>query len=517
MNSFRTFVSHRANLSLSRYLDSSRTLSCGRQVLSFLMLIVLAVAAFLLAACSDAAPTATTAAPNTQVGGAGASVDMPVYSSIEQLSAASDLVVLGTVKGIVAREVDYGSEGPGEGQEQGQPIVFYEIEVNETLRGKAGATVVMAAPDVNEISTGGEASAWRSGEQVLLFLVDEDAPGITASNDYYVTVSLDNGVFDRLDGDLVTPRMVGALEEAEYRLSEVRGKMKSDGSLRPLLLAQPAPDWTLVNAPGWTSQPGFSLRVPTGWRVRETQGIDSYVGEVVGDGVRLVFDYGGFSWSLDPADDPEHDYAVIYEDIGGVQGKLLIPVDGSDGFTGVFFARLDDPSLNLIGHDLTREQQRTAIAIFRSVRSGNVPGGSSIEELDPNRPTPRVVTSTAQVVELTAIDTHYDNNSISLWWEDPDWDVDYWVVERSTTQDGPWETIAAKRPGELRPQEEPPHAYDRWADGKLPPGDRYYYRIYSCTESGRSGYSNVVSGVVPEFMPGLPPPIEAKEAVDPPC
>ena len=182
MNSFRTFVSHRANLSLSRYLDSSRTLSCGRQVLSFLMLIVLAVAAFLLAACSDAAPTATTPVPNTQVGGAGASVDMPVYSSIEQLSAASDLVVLGTVKGIVAREVYYGSEGPGEGQEQGQPIVFYEIEVNETLRGKAGATVVMAAPDVNEISTGGEASAWRSGEQVLLFLVEEDAPGITASN-----------------------------------------------------------------------------------------------------------------------------------------------------------------------------------------------------------------------------------------------------------------------------------------------------------------------------------------------
>ena len=61
---------------------------------------------------------------------------MPVYSSIEQLSAASDLVVLGTVKGIVAREVYYGSEGPGEGQEQGQPIVFYEIEVNETLRVK---------------------------------------------------------------------------------------------------------------------------------------------------------------------------------------------------------------------------------------------------------------------------------------------------------------------------------------------------------------------------------------------
>ena len=124
--------------------------------------------------------------------------------------------------------------------------------------------------------------------------------------------------------------------------------------------------------------------------------------------------------------------------------------------------------------------------------------------------------SMSQGVELTAIDTHYDNNAIYLWWEDPDWEVDYWVVERSVSQDGPWMAIAVKRPGELRPQEKLPQ-YDRWADGKLPVGERYYYRIYSCTESGRSGYSNVASGVVPEFMPGLEPPIEAKEAVEPPC
>ena len=52
-------------------------------------------------------------------------------------------------------------------------------------------------------------------------------------------------------------------------------------------------------------------------------------------------------------------------------------------------------------------------------------------------------------------------------------------------QDGPWEAIAAMRPGELRPQDEPPGGYDRWADAKLPPGDRYYYRIYACTPVGR--------------------------------
>ena len=342
---------------------------------------ILGLAVLVLAACSTVAPTEplerTQTAPNLSE-----TADMTVYSSIEQLSAASDLVIVGTVKEVVAREVDYGSEGIWEGQGQGLLVVFYEVEVNETLRGKAGTTVIMAAPDVDEISMGGQATALRSGQQVLLFLVRGDALGITAYDNYYVTVSLDNGVFDRLNGDLVTPRMVGTLEEAEYRLSEVRGKVMSDGSLRPLLLAQPAPDWTLVNVPGWTNQPGFSLRVPPGWRVVQKQGIDSYVGDVLGDGMRLGFDYGSFMWSLDPDDDPEHDYAVIYQDIGSVEGKLLIPVDASGGFTGVYFARLDGPSLNLIGHDLTPEQQRTAIAIFRSVRSGTVPGGSSIEKLD---------------------------------------------------------------------------------------------------------------------------------------
>ena len=41
---------------------------------------------------------------------------MEVYSSIEELSAASDLVILGTVEGGAAREVDYGTADPDERQ-----------------------------------------------------------------------------------------------------------------------------------------------------------------------------------------------------------------------------------------------------------------------------------------------------------------------------------------------------------------------------------------------------------------
>ena len=176
------------------------------------------------------------------------------------------------------------------------------------------------------------------------------------------------------------------------RTANPEGSGSTDSELpedvRKALSGEPSSEWTLVNVPGWDRQPGFYLRIPPGWRVIQKQGIDSYVGEVLGDGVTLHFDYGGFSWGPDPADDPEHDYAVVYEDIGGVEGKLLIPVDSSGGFTGVYFERLDGPSLNLVGHDLTPEQQRTAITIFRSIRSGNISGGSSIQGLKAQAPTP---------------------------------------------------------------------------------------------------------------------------------
>ena len=138
---------------------------------------------------------------------------------------------------------------------------------------------------------------------------------------------------------------------------------------------QPGPDWTRVEAPGWSDQQGFSLLLPPGWALNELQGIDSYVGEVTGDGVRLMFDYGSYSWGLNPEDEPEHEYLVSYEDIGGLRAKLLLPVKSPSGATadhppaiGVYFHDLGGASFNLVGRGLTPDQQRVAVGIFRSVR-----------------------------------------------------------------------------------------------------------------------------------------------------
>ena len=116
--------------------------------------------------------------------------------------------------------------------------------------------------------------------------------------------------------------------------------------------------------------------LPPGWTLKELQGIDSYVGEVTGDGVRLIFDYGRYSWNLNPEDESEHQYVVLWEEIGGREAKLLLAVEASssttapyEAATGVYFGGLNDhQELNLVGRGLTPEQQRVAIAVFRSIR-----------------------------------------------------------------------------------------------------------------------------------------------------
>ncbi len=132
--------------------------------------------------------------------------------------------------------------------------------------------------------------------------------------------------------------------------------------------AGPSSDWREVEVLGWPSQAGFSLRLPPGWELNELQGVDSYVGELVGDGVWLTFDYGEFTSSLDPADAPDNAYAVNYWYNGGVAAKLLISLTPGAGYTGIYFSNLGGSRLNLFGEGLTVEQQRTAVGVFKSIR-----------------------------------------------------------------------------------------------------------------------------------------------------
>ncbi len=182
------------------------TMNLSKKVLLPLVTAGLAVGLviwLLLSATSESPPERT-----------GSSFDMPIYSSLDELAAASDAQVVGTVKGTVAHEIDYGTADPAQQVDQaGIPVVFYEVAVSETLEGTTGDTVIVAAPDVEQLNFSSEITSLRAGERVLLFLREqtaEDAPGIDTYDFFYVPVSLDNGVFDVLPGDIVRPRMPDA-------------------------------------------------------------------------------------------------------------------------------------------------------------------------------------------------------------------------------------------------------------------------------------------------------------------
>ncbi|MCI0438050.1 MAG: hypothetical protein L0177_02840 [Chloroflexi bacterium] len=141
----------------------------------------------------------------------------------------------------------------------------------------------------------------------------------------------------------------------------------------------PMGDWQFVEAPAGPDPPGFSLRLPPEWTLRELQGIDSYVGEIMGGGVRLGFDYGGYSNRLPYENDPR--YVVTYQSIGGIPAKLVRPrEEAEDLITGVHFADIDGVLLTVSGRGLTREQQDIAFAIFRTIRRLPSDQGVSLTE-----------------------------------------------------------------------------------------------------------------------------------------
>ena len=155
----------------------------------------------------------------------------PSYSSIYTLSGASDAVIVGTVKGIVACKVDYGTGDfferlPARLWGFGIPFVFYEVEVTETLQGDVGGTILVSMIDVARVTVSVSTTALRPGEQVLLFLVKQTHSGITSYDFSYAPVGADNGVFDVLADGQVVPRIPKRFGASSYTLDEVRERIQ---------------------------------------------------------------------------------------------------------------------------------------------------------------------------------------------------------------------------------------------------------------------------------------------------
>jgi hypothetical protein len=119
------------------------------------------------------------------------------------------------------------------------------------------------------------------------------------------------------------------------------------------------------------------LLLPPRWQLRDLQGIDSYVGEIIGPYTRLIFDYGLYTGPFSSENYPDH--IITEEDIGGLSAQLIRPATGSPGITGVHIIGMDERSglgfprsidLRIEGEDLTLEEQEIVFGIFRTIRPG---------------------------------------------------------------------------------------------------------------------------------------------------
>ena len=157
----------------------------------------------------------------------------------------------------------------------------------------------------------------------------------------------------------------------------------------PAEVTRPAADWRVVKGPEWPSRPTFSLQLPPGWELNVLEGLGPHpgkvVGEVVGDGARLEFDFGGPARNPSPNDSLSHDYGFSYEYIGGFRARLLVSMEPGAGYTGVFFHQKYGRNLHIVGEGLTPEQQRIAVTVFRSIRLPLPEPGDIIDE-DPPPP-----------------------------------------------------------------------------------------------------------------------------------
>jgi hypothetical protein len=113
----------------------------------------------------------------------------------------------------------------------------------------------------------------------------------------------------------------------------------------------------------------LSISAPPGWEFHQLAGVDSYVGEFLGDGVTLRFDFGRYSNDLKEAKKPA--YVIAHKSIGGFPAKIVSPRTPGHGLTAVYFHNVGDSNgLCLWGKDLTSPQQELVLKIFETIRFG---------------------------------------------------------------------------------------------------------------------------------------------------
>lgn len=136
-------------------------------------------------------------------------VDYLMFSSVEELAGASQVVLQGRVTGVLTREDDDGGSGLAS---QSFPVVFYGLQVERSSGSvsnlEPGAVIaVIGSASSSAIGTL-PAEELRPGTEVVVFGVIRDstnAPGIDTQKSYLAPTNGGASIFD-VDGQTVTSR-----------------------------------------------------------------------------------------------------------------------------------------------------------------------------------------------------------------------------------------------------------------------------------------------------------------------
>jgi len=129
------------------------------------------VCAAALAGCGQVQPeSAQPSAPQPGATVMMASVDYPVYSSLEEMGSRSKVVVRGSFVKLAKRDTERSFATGGDPNQQGLPVAVWEFEVDEQFKGpKVGSRIEVLTFDLDRIQIA-DGRPVKLGAEVVLFL-----------------------------------------------------------------------------------------------------------------------------------------------------------------------------------------------------------------------------------------------------------------------------------------------------------------------------------------------------------
>ena len=129
-----------------------------------------------------------------------------------------------------------------------------------------------------------------------------------------------------------------------------------------------------INKPSTIEIGSYKFMFPTKFYIEESQGLDSYVGSIIGDGIEIYFDYGFYTG---PSRQLSNDEFEVFEDeFEGHYRQIVKPVDSKNQITRLHVFKISDSiginkeydKLTLSVKNIEKSDQEMIIEIFNNIQ-----------------------------------------------------------------------------------------------------------------------------------------------------